>query len=265
MEPAQLDLSMEVVEWLKWVVRRIDAALLAEMRLPAFTVTAPPPGTGHLTSREFAKAIAAAQQSQRRLEELWMRHAVMAVVNMLTVLRRFYPDMTPDQLSLHIHSAIYSKFVLHKADQGLRMKLYELVPRDRRKWHAYDIEAHVRAVHRASKGWHRLGMWVTSLPRDPRFQVVTISAGGGAIILGTAGVSVGFCAGATAGAMVGVVPAFVTFFMSIPVFAALGGGLGAIVGAVTGAGAGAMGGGVFGGMVVSLKSIASNSKEYTHR
>lgn len=239
---------MEVTEWLRWMIRRVNSALLEEMKLPEFTATAPPPGgTSHMTSREFTKAMAAAQWSQCRLEETLERHALVVLGNMVVMLRRFYPDISQEQLSDHVHCAVHSNYVLGKADDSLRRKLHAFVPADRRQWHADDVETHLAAVRRAS--WSAaLIARAAMLPRDPLAQVVALSAGGGAVVGGTAGVSGGLFIGASAGALLGVPAAFLTFCFSIPMFAAVGGALGACAGAITGASAGATAGAALGGI-----------------
>jgi len=85
-----------------------------------------------------------------------------------------------------------------------------------------------------------------ALMKNPQFQTVCISTGGGAIVLGTTGGAFGCASGIVLGGSAGVVPALLTFGLSIPAGAALGGGVGLCSGAVFGGSVGAIGGGAIG-------------------
>lgn len=74
------------------------------------------------------------------------------------------------------------------------------------------------------------------------FRTAAVSAGGGALALGTMGGASGLALGIVAGGMAGVVPAVLTFGLSIPVGAAVGGAVGLATGSATGASAGGVAG-----------------------
>lgn len=106
-----------------------------------------------------------------------------------------------------------------------------------------------------------LRLWIWALTKDRRFHAVALSAGSGAMLLGTLGGSCGLALGAIAGAAAGAVPAPLTFGISIPVGAVAGSAAGACVGVVACSSIGLVGAGVAGGVayeyrVEVLKGIA---------
>mmetsp|Transcript_102177 Transcript_102177/g.256122 ORF Transcript_102177/g.256122 Transcript_102177/m.256122 type:complete len:350 (-) Transcript_102177:203-1252(-) len=85
-----------------------------------------------------------------------------------------------------------------------------------------------------------------SIACDKKVQVATVSAVGGAAVLGTGGGAAGLVTGSAIGAAVGVIPALFTFGLSIPVLAAVGGGCGLATGTAVGGTVGLLGGGAAG-------------------
>jgi hypothetical protein len=82
--------------------------------------------------------------------------------------------------------------------------------------------------------------------KDPWFQTVTISTGGGAVVLGSVGGAFGTACGIVVGTTAGALPALFTFGLSLPLGAAGGGALGCGTGMIVGSAAGGVCGGAAG-------------------
>lgn len=82
--------------------------------------------------------------------------------------------------------------------------------------------------------------------RSSKLGVVTVSAVGGAAVLGPTGAAVGTVLGGVAGAAIGLVPALFTFGLSIPVGVVLGSGTGFCAGTAAGVSGGLATGGALG-------------------
>lgn len=103
-------------------------------------------------------------------------------------------------------------------------------------------------------GLSRVSKRVAEGLQDPcLLAAVAVSAGGGAVALGTSGASCGLVVGSTIGGLIGIVPAPLTLGLSIPAGLAAGGAVGVGVGALTCSGIGFVGGGVAGGVVYEYR------------
>merc|ERR1712039_714324 len=85
-----------------------------------------------------------------------------------------------------------------------------------------------------------------NLASTQRGKVATVSAVGGAAVLGTGGGAAGLVTGGAIGAVAGIVPAVFTLGASIPVFTAIGSSCGLMIGSVVGSTVGLVGGGAVG-------------------
>mmetsp|Transcript_69305 Transcript_69305/g.136960 ORF Transcript_69305/g.136960 Transcript_69305/m.136960 type:complete len:439 (+) Transcript_69305:65-1381(+) len=105
-----------------------------------------------------------------------------------------------------------------------------------------------------------------ALMRTKGVQVITdkgtctiaLSAGGGAVLLGSTGGALGVCGGMTSGALAGLVPALFTLGLSIPAGAAVGGGMGGLLGTAAGTMTGLIGGGAAGGVAYRYRVEIKN-------
>jgi len=179
-----------------------------------------------------------------------------AVSEAIGMLKRFNPEATKETLSETVHGIIHSDALLGHLAKRSQVALRDYVPHDRAAWLAHDIESHAAAAKT------RLGMWRASAVRAASvvsakgFQVITdqgthviaLSAGGGALLLGLTGGTVGVCGGMASGALAGLVPALFTLGLSIPAGASVGGGVGGFLGTTAGSMTGLVGGGMAGGV-----------------
>lgn len=244
--PAAPDLSMEVTAWMQDIVAEAEAACMAEVPVVSAPIRLPEAQKGAAAAVTAPASALEVEKAHERLQNILARHTVSVVHDMVALLQRFYPDLTKEQVTEHVHNAVHSEEVFGCADQWLRCTARTLVPRDRREWLAEDIMAHIAAVRKSPGLLRKLTSRLSDAVHDPMLRVVFISASGGAATLGAAGFSVGMATGATAGAIVGIVPAFFTFFLSVPFCAAIGGGIGAFCGVATGGSLGLVGGGFLG-------------------
>lgn len=276
--PADLDLSMEVVEWLKEIIIGMDDACAEELELwrgrgggggdgdggswsfstktvalaPRLAAAAAPPsrasanGGGGGGGGGSDGAGGSGGDDWETLVQ--RRHAACAVAGMAAALQRFYPDMAPERLTRHVHSAVYADELLDEADPALRRAMWALVPQDRRNWMAEDVTEQVLAAMGSLGRARMLGLRAKALAKEPALRTAALAGGGGALVLGAAGVPLGAVAGATTGVLAGVVPACFTFGLALPTFAMFGGFIGAFAGAIAGASAGLLGGGALGGL-----------------
>jgi len=244
-----LDLSMEVIAFLRDTMTQVDAACMEDMKQPETSMTAPPLAACNMSSPRIARAMAEARRARQRIQCVLASHAVDAVLKMIADLRSFYPDITREHLTETIHDVVYSDAIVGHIDEYLKDRLRVLVPRDRCEWYADDIETHIMAAsgfcgNRAFQARRK----ATALAQKPMVQAVVLSASAGAITLGAVGGLVGLTVGTTVGVAVCAVPALCTFFLAIPVCAGAGGVVGACTGMITGAGTGLLSGGALGAL-----------------
>lgn len=265
--PTELDLSMEVMEWLKQSIARVDAESKEELKLRALLINEEDCTATTASSEDLTKA-EVNEETQRWHDDTLAKHAAVAVSDVVSVMRRFYPDMTRHQLETQVHSIVYAdKLMAVSCGIGLRNALRSLVPWDRRDWIVEDLSEHIAASRGVLSGPRWLGLQAHTLRKDPLFRTMFVAGSGSAVALGVAGAPLGMAAGAVTGALIGIGPAFFTFGLSIPVFAVVGGGVGACAGAVAGAGAGLFGGSAIGGLGhayrAELKEMAEVFQNYT--
>eukprot|EP00929_Paragymnodinium_shiwhaense_P020885 TRINITY_DN13780_c0_g1_i1.p1 TRINITY_DN13780_c0_g1~~TRINITY_DN13780_c0_g1_i1.p1 ORF type:complete len:413 (-),score=84.33 TRINITY_DN13780_c0_g1_i1:414-1652(-) len=211
--------------------------------------------------------LALAAETEARSHESARRHAAAAIGDVTAVLRRFYPDMPQEDLTMHVHSVIHAADFTLGTEPRLRSALHTLVPLDRRDWLTEDVTEHVAAVMGLLSTRRWLGLQASAIAKDPAVRAAMVGGSAGALALGTAGAPIGMVAGGLTGALIGIVPACFTFCLSIPAFAVVGGTVGAGAGAVAGASAGFFGGSAAGTLGYSyrreLKAFAVDVSEYT--
>eukprot|EP00445_Apocalathium_hangoei_P041570 CAMPEP_0203967988 /NCGR_PEP_ID=MMETSP0359-20131031/96721_1 /ASSEMBLY_ACC=CAM_ASM_000338 /TAXON_ID=268821 /ORGANISM="Scrippsiella Hangoei, Strain SHTV-5" /LENGTH=474 /DNA_ID=CAMNT_0050905907 /DNA_START=49 /DNA_END=1473 /DNA_ORIENTATION=- len=197
-------------------------------------------------------------RSRLEVDAIRDRYAEAAVIELVTTLKSFDPDISKDKLSGDIYRILHSDAVVGHLSMSFKGSLRMYVPRNRSEWLGEDVERHIackRAFLRVlSQQLRRVaGDLVSRLPpatapfdRTAVTRVALLSASGSSALLGFYCGTVGLLGGSAAGTMVGAIPAPLTLGLSLPVGAIVGGGLGVAAGTLMGGACGFVGGGATG-------------------
>jgi len=177
-----------------------------------------------------------------------------AVAEAIGMLKKFNPETTKEALSETIHSIVHSDTLVGHLAERSQVALREYIPHDRAAWLAHDVEGHIASAKIRLDTWRERSVRTACFVRikgaelisDKGTHVIALSAGGGALLLGSTGGVVGVCGGVTSGALAGTLPALFTLGLSIPAGAAVGGGVGGFLGTAAGTMTGFVGGGAAG-------------------
>jgi len=262
LEVPEPDLSMEVQNQLKTDITELESECAKEetrLRRSALARQAGRRGPGAVHQEAPGGALVPGQWimpgrdlAAVEAEALQTRYAEAAVMEMVSTLRSFDPEISCEKLSNDILCIVHSDAVVGHMNERLKASLRAYVPRNRRAWLAQDIEGHIAArratlrLLRAKLARSLTAIW--AFGGDPTARAAAFSAGGGAVLLGSAGGALGLALGTASGAVCGASVVPFTFGLSLPVGSAVGGSLGACVGVATGATTGLIGGGVAGGV-----------------
>jgi len=225
------DLSMELQEQLKRSFTELETNFSAAL----------PEGKEEIPAMQTASAQA---------------FAGSAVSEAIRIFKQFNAEASKEALSETIHSIVHSDSLIGHLAERSQAALRDYIPHDRAVWLAHDIEGHATSAKIRLGTWRATAVRTACLVRmkggevifDKRTHVIVLSAGGGALLLGsTAGVA-GVCGGMTSGALAGLVPALFTLGLSIPAGAAVGGSVGGLLGTAAGTMTGFIGGGAAGGV-----------------
>eukprot|EP00927_Polykrikos_kofoidii_P073911 TRINITY_DN69926_c0_g1_i1.p1 TRINITY_DN69926_c0_g1~~TRINITY_DN69926_c0_g1_i1.p1 ORF type:complete len:325 (-),score=35.84 TRINITY_DN69926_c0_g1_i1:70-1044(-) len=249
--PTDLDLSMEVMEWLKDIVVETDREWTNDTKIRAAIDTSSNwMGASAWPWNKATSFVPMSSISSKTCDSVTLRRrrAAVAVTSMVATLRRFYPDMPPDILTHHVHNAVYTGEILRYASEEFHESIRSIVPLDRRDWQAEIVTDQVLIVTDGLSISQRLSLQTAGVRKNPAFLNAVVCGGGCAVLLGAVGAPVGAAAGATTGVVVGIVPSFFTFGLALPTFAVVGGFVGSCSGVVAGASVGLVGGSTLGGL-----------------
>jgi hypothetical protein len=210
--------------------------------------------------------------SEEDVAKVVQAHAEEAATGMVTFLKEFHGDLSPEQLSQHVRDIVHSDVLIGRKDTAFRRALRRVVPAERSDWLAKDVEKHLAAVQKRSGSVTTRALALTKaqlaktkimatnlmtrggvMVKEPRLHATSVSAAAGAIALGAVGGAMGAASGAGMGMAAGVVGAPFSFGLTIPLGGAVGGGVGLCAGATVGGGAGAIAAGSTGYAVYTYR------------
>lgn len=176
------------------------------------------------------------------LEKAQEVHAHDAAQGIASMLKEFHGDLPAAKVSEHVRCIVHSDVIVGDMPKAFRGALRKVVPEKGPTYGAVALEKLGAAKAKT-----------VELVQAPKFQTMTISAAGGAVVLGAVGGAFGTACGVVVGTTAGVVPALFTFGLSMPVGATIGGGMGLCIGSAAGAGTGAFGGAAGGHVVYAYR------------